>query len=303
MPDANQPKQPPYNATFMGVVVGAANHYGTNFEPTEYYCESGFAYALNIAPELCPSGPYCWNHQSVVGNLRRLGLSMTHTYLGDSSPSSNDVVGQASSAAREALLSIEGLEHQLVSHSDERGLDLSLPWGPDSAACLNRVDYEDLRRQELQVFGFYRIDSCDSAEKRIRVLQGLESALRMYREPSNFEMDGYRFGLGGLESWADALSSNEFDLHGNWWNAQVWSECRHVASEYFSNWEFIECEETNQLAQKYSVVANLLSKAGEKELDNESKRTLVLQATEVEASIPSVLRDLVERINEQLAVN
>lgn len=287
----------------MGVVVGAANHYGTNFEPTEYYCESGFAYALNIAPELCPSGPYCWNHQSVVGNLRQLGLSMTHTYLGDSSSSSNDVVGKASSAAREALLSIEGLEHQLVSHSDERGLNLSLPWGPDSAACLNRVEYEDLRKQELQVFGFYRIDSCDPAEKRIRVLQGLECALRMYRESSNFEVDGYRFGLGGLESWADALSSNEFDPHGNWWNAQVWSECRRVASEYFSNWEFIKCDETNLLAQKYSDVANLLSKAGDQELDNESKRTLVLQAAEVEKSAPNVLRNLVERINEQKAAN
>ena len=281
----------------MGVVVGAANHYGTNFGPKEYYCESGFSYALNIAPDLCPSGPYCWNHQSVVENLRQLGLSMTHTYLGDMSQSNNNVVENASRAAREAVLSVEGLEHQLVSHSDVEGLELALPWGPDGDACLKRVEYCDLQKKEPKVFGFYRIDKCDSSEKRTRVLQGLKCALKMYGEPSDFEMDGYRFGIGGLETWADALSSNEFNTHGNWWNAQVWSECRRVTSEYFSSWEFIECDETSLLAEKYSDVASLLSKAGDHELGNEDKRALVLQAAEVEANTPDILRGLVEKIS------
>lgn len=287
----------------MGVVVGAANHYGLSFVPRDFYCESGFAYALNVAPDLCPSGPYCWNHMHVLENLLLLGLRMTHISLGYSSDPNNDVAEEAARAAKESLLSVEALEHQLVSNSDEMGLELSLPWGPDGDACLRRVEFEDLRKKDPPIFGFYRIDSCDSAAKPVRVLRGLECALRMYEAAADFQTDGYRFGLAGFEVWADALRSGEFNTQGNWWNAQVWSECRHVASEYFNNWESRQYDETSSLAQQFSEVSSLLSKAGDQELDNDKKRSLVQQAGEIESHTPDLIRSLVEKIRSDQAEN
>ena len=66
--------QPPLNASFLGVVKDTAQHYVTGFSTTEYFAESGFAYAVNIHPEICPSGPYCWNHQPILESLRHVGI-------------------------------------------------------------------------------------------------------------------------------------------------------------------------------------------------------------------------------------
>lgn len=287
----------------MGVVVGAANHYGLSFFPKEYYCESGFAYALNIAPDLCPSGPYCWNHQHVLENLRHLGLSITYISLGDTTDPNNKVADEAARAHKEAVLSVEALEHQLVSDSDAKGIELSLPWGPDSEACLKRVEFDAMTKKDSPIFGFYRFDRCDSSEKLVRVSRGLDCALRMYGESADFQADGYRFGLSGFEVWADALRSNEFNSHGNWWNAQVWSECRHVAAEYFNNWELFECSETSSLAQKFSEVSSLLREAGDHELDNAKKRSLVLQAGDIESRAFDLLKDLAAKTRSEQAAS
>ena len=297
MSNSNSPQQPPFNATFMGVVVGAANHYGTSFSPKDYYCESGFAFALNVAPDLCPSGPYCWNHKAVLENLRQLGLEISYIPL-----DGKTVIDDALCAVGEAVLSVEALEHQLVSNSDEEGLVLSMPWGPDGAACLKRVEFQDLQEIKPPIFGFYRIDRSNPAQKHVRVLRGLECALRMYDDSVDFQMDGYRFGPSGFEVWADALHSHKYDTHGNWWNAQVWSECRHVASEYFKNWELVACDETSSLAQTFSEVSSLLVKAGAHELDNDKKRTLVQRAAEVESRTPNLLRSLVGKLRNKYTV-
>lgn len=228
---------------------------------------------------------------------------MTRISLGYSSDPQNSIAIEAERAARESVLSVEALEHQLVSKSDKKGLELSLPWGPEGDACLKRVEFEDLKKKDPPIFGFYRIDRCDSATKPGRVLRGLECALRMYEAAADFQTDGYRFGLSGFEVWADALRSNEFNSHGNWWNAQVWSECRHVASEYFNNWELQECDETSSLAQQFSEVSSLLSKAGDQELDNDKKRSLVQQAGEIESHTPDLIRSLVEKIRSDQAEN
>ncbi|MCY3884302.1 MAG: hypothetical protein OXG24_05225, partial [Gammaproteobacteria bacterium] len=214
---SNQITQPPYNATFMGVAVGAANHYGLNLTPMEFYCESGFAFALNIAADLCPSGPYCWNHESVLENLSQMGLNFKHLPLSYKTSNRNDIVEDAVSAAREAVLSIEALEHQLVTQANQVELELSLPWGPDVDACLSKVAIDDLHKDEPPIFGFYRIDKGNTVNKRMRVLQGLECALQMFTNSDRFQIEGYRFGPSAYQVWVDALRADEFNAHGHWW--------------------------------------------------------------------------------------
>lgn len=295
MSNSNPIAQPPFNATFMGVAVGAANHYGSSLAPMELYCESGFAFALNIAPDLCPSGPYCWNHESVLKNLRQLGLNFKYLPLGKNASNRNNIVEDAMNATREAVLSVESLEHQLVARMNQEEFELAMPWGPDADACIHRVAIADLPKDEPPIFGFYRIDKGDLASKRQRVLQGLECALEMHTNSAEFQSEGYRFGLSAYEVWSDALQANEFNGHGHWWNSQVWSECRSVASQYFSNWEFGDCKETRSLAKSFSEVSDFLSKAAPHELGNMEKAALVQEAAAVEAGTPALLRDLISK--------
>ncbi|MYF28707.1 MAG: hypothetical protein F4169_07555, partial [Gammaproteobacteria bacterium] len=68
--------QPPYDTSLVGVVKGALDYYGIDTAPAETFVLSGHAFVINIHPELCPSGPYCWNQERFRDLLPNLGIRM-----------------------------------------------------------------------------------------------------------------------------------------------------------------------------------------------------------------------------------
>ena len=289
----------------MGVVVGAARHYGSTISPQEFFCESGFAFALNIHFEICPSGPYCWSHVPVLDCLRNLGIAGSYMPAKGTSTETTplqNVIRDGQLAVRDAVLSVEGLDHQIVSDFDTEKFNLELPWGPDVPATTTQVLYKELQDNNTSVFGFYRFDSCEIAPKHIRVLAGLECALSMYNNSDQFPLEGYSFGLDGYNTWITALRSGSYEKQGHWWNSMVWSECRKFASEYFSDWQFSVTDETRSLAGCYEEVADLIGKASNHEISDSEKIGLVTQASELEQHAPHLLGQVVKQLKEEFNV-
>lgn len=294
--------QPPLNATFIGTVVGTAQHYALPFSALDFFCESGFAFALNIHIETCPSGPYCWNHARVLTCLRNLGLAGTHIPLQhpEGAPvSTHSVEEQARAAVQDAVLSIEALEHQIVTGSDEYEFKLALPWGPNVPSCMSNLPYKDLHRSDPPVFGFYRFDQCEAATQKTRLREGLKCALSMYRQPTQFQQEGYAFGIAAYKNWIAALQSGNYDKQGHWWNAMVWAECRSHAAEYFKNWPHNPTTEANELASLFSKISELLIQSGDNELSDAKKIGLIEQASELEQRVPPVLQRIVDRLGDE----
>jgi hypothetical protein len=70
--------QPPSNTSMMGVLKGAADYHGLGLSEPMIYGMSGHAFLLNIHPQLCPSGPYCWKRENADPLIRNMGLEMTN---------------------------------------------------------------------------------------------------------------------------------------------------------------------------------------------------------------------------------
>ena len=73
--------------------------------------------------------------------------------------------------------------------------------------------------------------------------------------------------------------------HGNWWNATVWFECRAMASGYFSEigQKFAPVAgQARELSDAYREIADLLSKAADKEMGPVGKSSLLSQAKDKE---------------------
>ena len=68
--------QPPLNTTLMGVIKGAADYYGKDLSVPVLFGRTGHAFALNIAPGLCPSAPYVWNMEKLDRLLDNCGLEI-----------------------------------------------------------------------------------------------------------------------------------------------------------------------------------------------------------------------------------
>lgn len=293
--------QPPLNATFMGVVIGAAEHYGTGLSAAEYFAESGFAYAVNIHPVICPSGPYVWNHEPILDALRQLGIDGERVgsgYDSQTRAAREAIEATVQAGFGEAVVSMEGLEHQLIVDSNSERMTFAMPWGNEAESCMKEMVCEDWRSvKEPPPFGFYRFDACDVAPKETRIRLAIDTALAAYESPSKFETEDYKYGLNAYGQWIDALKVESEDTHGQWWNCVVWSECRHFASEYFRDLSIDAKDQTDELANLFQQSSDLLMQASAHELLNDQKSALIQEVEAIETRIPALLREIRSKLS------
>ena len=83
---------------------------------------------------------------------------------------------------------------------------------------------------------------------------------------------------------------------GNWWNGTVWAECRARAADYFREIASLlpSASEADALSTEYGAVAALLNRCSSKELEAETKVTVLAEAAEREEAC-------IRRIEEALA--
>ena len=293
--------QPPLNATFMGVVLGTGQYFNTGLTVSEYFAESGFAYAVNIHPELCPSGPYCWNHLPVLDALRHLGIDGGRLEFDAFTNTQEDrrvIAEKVQEGFVEGVVSMEGLEHQLIIECDAENMRFAMPWDNAVESCMKDLSWEAwINQQEPPPFGFYRFAQHEVAPKEERVLQAVKIARSVYDSPATFEIEDYKFGPNAYEQWCGALQNPASDKHGQWWNCTVWSECRHFAAEYYRDWPLGSNDHASQLASIFKQSSDLVQKASPHDLSNEQKIDLIRQIDTLEKQVPSLLQSLESEIS------
>lgn len=288
--------QPSLNATFMGVILGTAQHFNTGLTGAEYYAESGYAFAVNIHPDLCPSGPYCWNHVPILNALRQLGIDGGRLEFDAFANTFEDrcaIAERVQAGFKQGVVSMEGLEHQLIVECDSENMTFAMPWTEAIDSCMRELSWETwCSQKEPPPFGFYRFSASDVAPKEQRVLQAIKVALAVYDSPSEFEIEDYKFGPNAYAQWCDALQNPESDKHGQWWNCTVWSECRRFAAEYYHAWPLGPNVHASQLASIFKQSSDLMLKASPHDLSNEKKIDLIRQVETLEKQVPTLLRSL-----------
>ncbi len=290
-------RQVPLNSTFMGVMCGALNFYGIEISPREIYVETGYFAALNIHPTLCPSGPYCWNHQPVLDGLKEAGLDVTILDAADEDQATRlqKTFENIREAHSNSLVVQLGMEFQLVTSVDDSKMGLTLPWnpGPDFVKSELSVD-EYLQGEYKNIFGWWQIKQCPQKGKKDRLHSGLKRALSAYEQPSTYQQTGYQFGIEAYETWITGLSSSEFDPHGHWWNAMVWSELRQVAAKSFRDSWYEESSDAQGLSEHLSHIAQSIYTAADRESSIPSKIGALMQAQDHERNVPALLMNLVK---------
>lgn len=288
-------QQPPCNASLMGVVKGALDHYGHGCSEAEAFVLSGHAFAINIHGEICPSSPYCWRTFRFVELLQNLGLEREE--LGTLPPDADkDDRTSLEMRVRDCLeegtiCSVLCLDHQLVLGHDDAGFILSQPWGdPGADTTPERMSFGTWRE-----FGFgppvtfFRFTRAERRPESAAVDAALDFAVEAWRSPVQFAEEGYGFGAHAYDKWLTAIDAGHAGEHGNWWNATVWGECRERAGDYFqaiAASEYgggVDQQLARELAVDYRALARLLLRASDKTATDADKRRFVEQARDLDA--------------------
>lgn len=300
-------KQTKDNTTLMGCLRGAVDYYGLPYSQAMLYALTGHGFLINIHRELCPSGPYIWDHAPFYKALATLGIAAEHSPFYSGAPSLLDIKKEdrritAALNAGEVMM-MTGLEHQLIDRYDEDYLYLHLPWDcdgiPTQVSRLNRKDWNETLRGNgfVQFTRFIPGDVPPDLSPLIRDVP--RRAVSCLREPDRYKSsEDYRIGLGAYELWIEAVRNDRADDHGNWWNGTVWAECRKMAAQFFreaargdfeTGWN---PDDLSALSEIYDNISGRLDEAKEQRLDKGKKIIILSEALELEEEAIAVLEPL-----------
>ena len=285
----------------MGVVQGALAHFSINLTEPQAFVLAGHAFAINVREDLCPSGPYCWNHERFFGLLAdNVGVRMSPIGSADT-----DAAARLKAALEERVrdtldegnaCSMLHLDHQLVLGRDADGFQLAQPWGDIDAtpARLTFGRWEECRGEPpvafFQLTEVILPPPCQylptGASRRLR--PALDFAIEAWQEPQRFAAAPYGFGPYAYTNWLAALNAGHGDDHGAWWNGRVWGECRARAGDYFAalaatgQESDIPATQAATLAEEYRGIAQRLYHAADREQPIAERRRAVAEARDAE---------------------
>lgn len=279
------------NTTMMGVVKAVLDYYHLDSSEAWAFGGSGHAFLINIHEQICPSGPYCWKYDGFHKLLRNLGLEMTDLGFFDanSKPEERAAVEQKLKQSLDSgnPCSLTNMEHQVMSGYDDKAFFTAQPWGD----CCNGFPPATLTfdtwpefKDEIHV-NFFTFRKLAPADDRTIVRDSLGYALDLFRHPGKHNFERYGIGLDAYDNWTRAVAAGHGQAHGNWWNGTVWSECRAMASGYFSEigQKFGTVSgPASKLSTAYREIADLLSKAADKEMKPADKTAILADLREQE---------------------
>ena len=294
-------KVPPFNNTLMGMVKAVDEYYGTGLSVAMLYGLTGQAFMMNIHKELCPSGPYCWNRDPFYRLAKNIGIKISDIGFYPAGSSEKD-----RAAAEEAIIGninsknpcgLVNMEYQLITHFDNTGFVLSQPWGGDfPPGHLTFGTWEEFG-EEIHV-NFLTFEKVKGGEIKPGIIDSLNYALDLERNPSSHTSEPYFTGTAAYDAFIAAVKNGFGSIHGNWWNANVWGECRGMASKYFGEISGMY-ENTAALASKlcddYKLISAALLEAADRKMPVKPKIELLKEAKSIE-------KDALGKITELLSI-
>ena len=273
-------KMYPFQTTLMGVTKGVLDHYESRMSDGMAFGGSGHAFLINVHDELCPSSPYCWKYEGFFRLLLNLGLEMTDLGFFHKGTRPHD------RAAIEARLrdflddrmpcALQNMENQTIYGYDDKGFLLCQPWKCAPEITPPRLTFGSWQElgDEVHV-SFFVFRKVHGRDETTVLRDSLRYALDLSRHPERYRFDPrYAVGPGAYDSWAKAAPLHGTE-HGNWWNAEVWSECRQMASAYFADISLRLGGDTASLCESlsaaYKEIAGLLKQIGDKALPVQDK--------------------------------
>ncbi len=278
------------NTTMMGVVKAMLDYYHLDSSEAWAFGGSGHAFLINVHEQICPSGPYCWKYDGFLRLLRNIGLEMTDLgfFHGKSTPEERAAVEQKLKQSLDSGIpcSLVNMEHQVISGYDDKAFFTAQPWGdccggfpPATLTFGTWPEFKD--ETHVNFFNFKKLAPMDD---RTTVRDSLRYALDLFGHPEKHSFEHYGIGPNAYDNWTRAVDKYG-SSHGNWWNATVWFECRAMASGYFSEigQKFAPVAgQARELSDAYREIADLLSKAADKEMGPVGKSSLLSQAKDKE---------------------
>ena len=202
------------------------------------YGGTGHAFVLNIADDLCPSGPTAWKPLMLFQLAHNLGFEMKGIFAHKSHPEFPKEQERAWDHVRGAIKNetpcygwaVGGIpEFYVIYGFDDVGYYVS---GAGSDDGKGPIKWQDVGTSEIGILEMYSVLETPASEPPLVLKQSLEKVLHHSTNPDEWIYDKYSSGILGFDKWITAVKEGTANSMGLAYNTAVWAECRKYAVEF-----------------------------------------------------------------------
>ena len=224
----------------LGCIKGCLEYLGGEMSFSWLYGGTGHAFIINMNETLDVESPYAWNAQMLFALAPNLGYEV------DGFSIWKDAAGaEFPQKQREAWDFVRGcIARGLPCY----GWELKAPYGGywvingyndvgyyysgwESGGPLPWQKLGDLFVTLLEV---HSVQLCEPASDSKIVKDALTMALKHAENPKEWIEPQCHSGPAGFDLWAEALEAGRAQRDGQWYNTEVWHECREMAVEFLN---------------------------------------------------------------------
>lgn len=261
----------PHWVSHLGCLEGCLKYLGINVSTPWLYGATGHAFVINIAKDVCPSGPTAWRTHMLFELARNIGARIDGLFV----PKEDKDFSKKLEAAWRFMR--ESIDAGQPCYGWQIGdiADFYVIYGYDDIGYYYKGYFKEdgdgpkpwdkIGQMFLEMFSVRRVDPADNVTT---VKQAFQNVLKHSKNPKDWIFHpNYKSGIEGFNAWIEALESGTAVTFGNAYNAVVWAECRKFGVDFL-------LETSNRLGEKtmplfkvaiehYNISAKRLAKVSE----------------------------------------
>ncbi len=255
--------------THMGCVEGCLKYLGKNIYTGWLYGGTGHAFIINIAKDLCPSGPTAWRTMMLYELATNLGYRVDGVFAEKRNSEFPKLQEKAWNYVRNSIdnsipcygWELEAPEYYTIHGYDDAGYFYSGPGCDDGAGPKS---WRDIGTSQIGILELYSVHLTESENPKKAVRDAFTKVLYHASNPDDIVFPKYHSGLKGYDWWISAIEDGSALSRGHSYNTAVWTECRKYAVEFLKEARKYLSGNTRRLVDdardSYEIVSRSLSK-------------------------------------------
>ncbi|MFX0079798.1 MAG: ArsR/SmtB family transcription factor, partial [Candidatus Hermodarchaeota archaeon] len=229
----------PHYVSHLGCLDGCMEYLGLDVSTPWLYGVTGHGFILNIAQDLCPSGPTAWKTRMIFEMSRNLGAKLDGLIAWKGAPDFEEKQERAWKLVRKAIDAEqpcygwqigEIAEYYTIYGYDDVGYYYKGYHTEDGAGP---KPWKEVGMTGVTLLEIYSVKKVKPSEDKITLKQAFRNVLKHASNPKDWiQYPQYKSGLEGYDAWIKAVESGVAITFGLAYNAAVWAECRIMAVEF-----------------------------------------------------------------------
>ncbi len=264
----------PYFVSHLGCLGGCFEYYGLDISKPWLFGATGHGFIINIATDMCPSGPTAWNTSMILQLAQNLGAEIDGIIAWKTDADFSKKQKEAWNFIRKAIDNNQPCygwqigdihDFDIIYGYDDDGYYYN---GYTSEEGSGPIAWSKVGTTGVTLLEMYRVNRIRPTNQNAMVKHAFQLILKHSQNPKEWiQYPKYKSGLKGFDQWMSAIESGSAVSFGNAYNAAVWAECRIMAVEFLKEAQERLGPKHNLLFEKaigyYDAVARNLTKLTE----------------------------------------